>query len=138
MPLWNSGDLEREAWRRQTNENSARLAYAWGVSTSTGVGDLSHEDAVEFGITFLEKPMFSYGCVLVGRTDWEDDEGGADVAMPTSTGFVYDWRIDGRGFYTGALVGVTVLAGDTAVSLEHHFTFMGVAIKDLDADANLA
>lgn len=116
--------LDRERWREQNAENSARLAFAWGVSTTTGPGAQVHDKAIKFGLTFVEKPMFSYGFIIVSSDDFDAGY------FPDSKGFVTDWEQDGRGLYVGAHVGVNVmcLAGDV---IEHHFEFKGTALKDV-------
>jgi hypothetical protein len=129
--------MERESWRAQVNENSARLAYAWGVTTTTGVGSLAHEDEIDFGLTFIEQPMVSYGTVVTNQIEWEPDDTDSLLQMPGATGFVFSWRQDPRGFYVGAHVGVTVTGGELDVELEHHFTFMGIAMKDVTSGAKL-
>jgi hypothetical protein len=126
--MWDEQQIERESWRIQVAENSARLAFAWGVSTTTGSGGLVHDQDVQFGLAYPEQPMFSYGCVIIStEIDLNDD----DAPVPSSTGFVAGWQIDERGLYVGANVGVTVIAQAEDV-LEHHFTFTGIGMKDLD------
>lgn len=117
--------LARESWREQVAENSARLAFAWGTSTTTGPGAQVHEKSIDFGLTFVEKPMFAYGFVAID-VDFE-------TYFPQSVGFVTGWEQDARGLYIGAHVGVNVLtsAGDI---LEHHFSFIGTGMKDIAID----
>lgn len=130
MSTYNRNYLDREAWVKQVQENSARLAWAWGTATTTGAGQKPFEKIINFGLAFTEKPHFSYGYELLNRTDFEDDDGGNDLPVPRSTGCVYMWRVDGRGLYTGAHVAVNIVS-DKAIQIEHHFSFAGIAIKDL-------
>lgn len=120
-------DYEREAKRQQVAENSGRLAFAYGQSTTTGSGQLVHPEQIDFGCTFVERPMFSYGFVVIETEVAFDDDA---AYFPASSGFVFEYQQDERGLYIGAHVGVRVDAGDNDV-LEHHFTFQGIAIKDL-------
>lgn len=121
--------INREAWKSQIAENGARLAWAWGSANTTGQGQVVFEDIIEFGLAFTAKPHFSYGCEVLNRSDFVDDSGNAQV-VPTASGCVYEWRKDSRDLYTGAWVAVNVVA-DGTIRIDHHFTFVGVAIKDL-------
>lgn len=125
MTGWD-GFLEREGWRDQTAENSARQAYAWGTARSTGAGALSYREIIDFGVLFVDKPMFSYGCELLS-VEHLDDTG---AVPPVSSGFVYRWERTARGFYSGAYV-LVVVSADNDTELEHHFSFTGVAAKDI-------
>lgn len=137
MATWEEVFYDREAWREQVAENSARLAFAWGTAITTGQGSIALEDDIQFGIAFVEKPMVSYGYELLNRTDFEaDDDTEINPVIPNAAGCVYEWDIDGRGLYVGAHVAVNVI-GDDVIEIEHHFGFTGVAIKDLDAGGNL-
>lgn len=134
---WEQHYLEREAWRQQVGENSARLAFAWGTGESAGAGGKAFDKVIDFGLAFAEKPMFSYGFEVLNMKDFDADSDEADDPLiPVSTGFVFDWLTDGRGFYRGAQVGVMVY-GETTVEIEHHFGFTGLAIKDLGSGAKL-
>lgn len=120
--------IQRESWRDQVAENSARLAFAWGTSTTTGPGAEVHDKSITFQLTFVEKPMFAYGFVVVSSAD--DFAAGI---FPQSAGFVTGWEQDARGLYIGAHVGVNVLAQALDV-LEHHFSFIGTGMKDIAID----
>lgn len=128
--------LERESLREQVGENAARLAFAWGTTTTTGQGQIVYDTALDFGLAFAEKPMVAYGFELLNRTDFEDDEDGPDRAVPISSGCVFDWIVDARGMWVGAFVAVYVYCDDE-IQIEHHFTFSGLAIKDFDNGAKL-
>ena len=63
------------------------------------------------------------------------------VPLPHCTPYVTEWDQDERGFYVGAWVAVVVSFGplDTVdigaqPGIEHHFTFSGIAIKDIPID----
>lgn len=116
--------IEREAWRGQVAENSGRLAFAWGTSTTTGAGGLVHDKQIDFGLSFVEKPMFQYGFEVLNKIDYKDPN---DI-VPSSSGFVFDWTMSATGLYTGAHVGVYTYCNDDT-EIEHHFGFIGVGIK---------
>lgn len=124
MSTWDNYWIERETWKGQVAENSGRLAFAWGTSTTTGAGGLAHDKQIDFGLSFVEKPMFSYGYELLNKNDWSDP---TDI-FPSSSGFVFDWTMSAGGLYIGAHVGVYVYANDNT-EIEHHFGFTGVGIK---------
>lgn len=151
----------QDAWRRQVSENSARLAMVWGSSTTTGSGSILFEDAIEFGITFIEQPMVSYGTVLLNPDAVMDL---ANAVLPLATGMVVEWVRDANDFWVGAHVALSVQLpmpetppDDTemtfeayadgisaaalsyattanAIQMEHHFTFAGTAMKDVESD----
>lgn len=132
--------IDREAWSHQTGENSARGAWAWGTVTSKGWGEFAIKKVIDFGLTFVTDPIVSYGWVL------GDDDKLVDGRFPRVDGGVTRWRKDKRGFYTGAYVMITVatvdpmimpttdVSSDPGYSIEHHFTFYGTALKDINAD----
>jgi hypothetical protein len=107
----------------QTRENTARQAESFATITSHGVGEVQHTTVVTFDCTFVEKPSVAYCFSLDGDTL-------IDGYFPTSSGAVWKWQIDSRGFYVGAYV-FFVITGDPSYDLEHYFTFAGIAIKDL-------
>lgn len=123
-------------------ENSARLAQAFAKFESTGQGTVEFEERVDFGLTFIEEPYITYGCQL----DLDElanllntEESGTPV-LPQATGYVTEWDIDERGFYTGAWMAATVYDPTGALStgvelvVNHHFTFSAIAIKDVPLD----
>jgi len=140
-------DLE---YRRQEadrhRENSARLAQAVAVFVSTGQGTTQYAKRINFGLTFIEKPVITYGSQvdmddledLIG-TDTESDAD--DTPLPVCTGFVTQWDRDERGFYTGCWIAARVyypdtdyVSGDVMPVIEHHFMFSAVAIKDIPTE----
>lgn len=135
--MLNEQNYERESWLDQIAENSARQAFSWESYESTGLGVCEFEDAIDFGLTFIEKPFISYGYNVENADELDE--------LPRSTGGVYKWKQDGRGFYIGAHVFVVVdLFSDSVAPtpmfaevpvVTHHFTFTAVAIKDIGADA---
>lgn len=125
-------------------ENRARLALAFAEFDSTGQGAVEFGEMADFGVTFLEKPSVSTGVeididALAELLELDDDE---DVPLPHVTSFVTDWDLDDKGFYVGAYVAAAVSFADPLISVEvpvsvvHHFTFAGVAIKDIPIDEN--
>jgi hypothetical protein len=141
---WDDRHIQREGWRGQTRENSARLAWAWDTFETTGTGSTASDRAINFGLAFTQKPMFSYGYELLNRVDFEDDDDLVEVLYPASTGFVYLWKQNAAGLYVGAYVGMTVFDGpgggvliDPDIQIEHHFTFCGIAMKDVGLQEDL-
>ena len=140
-------DMERrDSERERHKENAARLAFSFFSFDSTGSGSVEWADRVDFGATFVEKPYVAYGAELnldhlaelLGL-----DSGVDDVPdLPISTGFVTEWDQDERGFYLGCwcAVSVSVAASELPVTsfalmeMAHHFTFSGIAIKDVPID----
>jgi hypothetical protein len=125
-------------------ENAGRLAQVHAVFTSTGQGTTQYAKRVDFGLTFIEKPIVSYGCSvdmnaiedLVG-TDADLDVDG-DTPLPLATGYVTEWDLDERNFYLGCWIAASVMfspysgiATDAQPVLEHNFLFSGIGIKDI-------
>lgn len=134
-------DVDRRRQRsEQNNENAARLAQSYSVFTTTGQGTHQYEERVDFGTTFIEKPVVSYGTVLdvddiADILEYEDED---TVPLPLTAGYVVNWDQDDRDFYVGCWVAVRVYypyedGVDFAAmpALEHHFTFAAIAIKDI-------
>jgi hypothetical protein len=113
---------QRRGLVNQIAENSARLARVSVIYKTTGAGSVVEGDAFMFGIPFPDHPpAVMYGSVL------------SDVASPTDvpafcSGSVYQWVQDANNMYVGAHVCVLVTGG-AGGEIEHHFTFMGVALK---------
>lgn len=141
-------DIERHrSWVNQVNENAGRLAQAFGVFETTGWGETAFEDVVEFGITFIQPPALGYGFRIVSAADLPDgneDETLVDTRFPRCSGGIHEYKQDSRGFYTGAWCLATVdtlspyistVYPDPNYLIEHWFTFTGVALKMLPAEA---
>lgn len=107
----------------QVRENSARQAQSFATLTTHGSGETQHATVVPFDCTFIEEPFVAYGFSLDGDTL-------VDGFFPTSSGGVWKWQQDRRGFYLGAWV-FFVVNGSSTYDLQHSFTFSGIAIKDL-------
>lgn len=136
---------EREAWVRQVEENSARLAASSVSIVTTGWGEKAIRKVVDFGCTFIEQPTVQHGYAL--SDDEDDDEILIDGRWPRAMGFVREWQHfeqNGIRYYTGAYVAVIVdTIGPTQVTpdpfndpnytIEHSFIFTGIAIKDIMA-----
>lgn len=114
---------ERDRWDTQIDENSARIAWAWGTVKSKGWGEFYIPDPIMFGVTFIYEPTVAYGFAL------DDDEqleyepeiitamaGQAGPSnqsrFPRAGGGVARWVRDGRDFYVGAYVFLTVATAD--------------------------
>ena len=123
-------------------ENSARLAMAFAKFESQGQGTVEFEERVDFGLTFIQEPYITYGC-QIDLDEFAELIGVAESdtpVLPQSTGYVTEWDIDDRGFYTGAWMAATVfdptgvLPTGVEMLVNHHFTFTAVAIKDVPLD----
>lgn len=137
---------ELEARREELvrhRENRARLASAYGVYTTTGQGSVQFKTMYEFGLTFVEQPRMHYGAVidLDDLGDKLDHEPGECPPLPHCTGIVADWEVDHRGFYVGAWLAAKVsfpiedlVPVTLQVEVTHHFTFSGIAMKDVPGD----
>lgn len=134
-------DRRREEAGRHA-ENSARLAHAYAQFTTTGQGTQHYSKRIDFGLTFIEKPIVAYGSecdtdelAIVLEVDSEEDP----PELPLSSGFVTQWDQDERDFYVGCWIAVKVayvttvdlIPADAAPTVSHHFTFSAVAIKDV-------
>lgn len=143
MGLLDDLDARRE---RQLNdkENSARLAQAYATFETNGQGTIQYEHRVDFGLTFVEEPVVAYGSVtdvdeLADQIGLEDSDA---ATLPITAGFVLNWDRDERDFYVGCWVGVRVYyPPEDAIpfvaqpTIDHHFTFSAVAMKDIPVDA---
>lgn len=123
-PLVTAQDAARGR-QEQTRENSARHAWSYAELSTHGVGEVQHATVVPFDCTFIQRPRVNYGWSIDGDTL-------VDGLFPTSSGGVWKWQTDSRGFYLGAYV-CFVITGDPGYDLFHDFTFSGIAIKDLPA-----
>jgi hypothetical protein len=129
-------EIERHA------ENAARLAQVFQKFETTGQGSIEFEDRVDFGLTFIEEPYMNYGAQIDVEAlgDLLGLEPEVPPSLPISSGMVTAWDQDDRDFYTGAWVAVTVffpdaaVPVDTAVYMNHHFTFTAIAMKDVPVD----
>lgn len=139
MALLDRLDRRREEAQRH-RENSGRLAQAYANFESTGQGTFEYAERIDFNIVFVEKPYVSYASVvdtnalkaLLGR-----------VALPHATGYVSEWDTDEKELYTGCWVAVRVdfplvemIDYGIQVVVDHHFTFTGVAIKNIAPGEN--
>ena len=127
--------LERHRARiEQTRENSTRLAQAYATFDSTGSGEFQAPEMIDFGCTFVDRPVVGYGFSLDGDTLVPD-------RYPRSSGAVYKWQRDTGGRYIGAYAMVVVDAGagggfgvaaaEPTYELTHDFVFTGIAMKNL-------
>lgn len=144
---------EDEEYRRQEldrhRENAARTAMAYADFETTGQGSVEFARRVDFGLTFIEMPYVSYGSIL-DVDAWENDLEAAygvdfsegtqsSVPLPIVSGFVTQWDRDDRDFYIGCWCAVRVyipqdeweIGPDLNPTIEHHFTFVATAMKDI-------
>ena len=124
--------------REAQDENGARLAWSYAKVSSTGWGEFRIPDMVRFSVSFVEEPFLTYG-------NYVDSNVLVDTRFPHALGGVYRWNTvvaaDGSLRWTGAWVylvvetrGVqvtSVVPTDPNYQMEHHFTFAGIAIKDV-------
>lgn len=107
----------------QLRQNTSRQATSFNTAISEGSGMMRLADTMEFFCTFIHQPTVSYGySVLNGGLDDDD--------MPASTGGVFRWKRDTRGFYVSCNVFVVVTSAKD-FTLQHDFTFTGIAMKAL-------
>jgi hypothetical protein len=116
---------DRRVELERHRENSSRTAEAEGHFRSTGLGSIEFETRIDFGVTFVTKPVVSYGSEIdvdeledVLQPLADDDSILADHLFPNGpngapmfplvSGFVTDWDQDHKDFYTGAWCGVRV------------------------------
>jgi hypothetical protein len=97
---------DRERWNSQTQENSARGAWAWGSVHSKGWGEIVVEDPIMFDISFVHQPIVAYGFAL------DDDDQVVDGRLPRCSGGVLRWVTTPDGYFIGAYVFVTVATAD--------------------------
>lgn len=125
---------------RQHQENKGRLAYAFGTVQTTGWGEFTFADRIDFQLAFIDRPAFM-GCGSSFDPDSVDDI--RATRFPQSNGTVLRWDIDKHGLYRGCWVIVTV--EDRSALMEptdpdpdpnyvliHDFTFLGTALKMMD------
>lgn len=136
---------ERRADVERDKENSPRLAESHQRIQSTGQGSIQFSKRVSFGLTFLRKPIFTYGTEIdldqIGEDLDKDVHSKLSVPIPQCTGCVVDWDTNAKDLYVGAWVAARVFfpIGDLVpigykVEVIHHFRFSEVAIKDVPLD----
>jgi hypothetical protein len=134
---------QRRADLARHRENRGRLAFTFARFRSEGEGSKEFGAAVQFDTTYIERPTVSY-CSEVDLDAFEDALGlgvREEAPLPACSGFVTAWDVDSRGLYVGAWCAISVqfpdwavIPEDVDVELYHHFTFAGVAIKDVDPE----
>jgi hypothetical protein len=96
-------------------------------------------------LTFTEKPVVAYGsfCDIDELAELLDIEDSDDTPLPVCSGYVIAWDQDDRDFYVGCWVAVRVnyssvdfIDPTAEVEVEHHFTFSGIGMKDIPAEAD--
>lgn len=136
-------ELERRrADLQRHQENSARLAQSFALFETTGQGAIEFPKRVNFDLTFVERPYLTYASEidLEALGDLLELGEGPTPPLPSVSGFVTEWDVDARGFYTGCWCAAGVyfhditVPVDAAVHMMHHFTFTGMAMKDIPLD----
>ena len=120
-PVMNILEARRGAIE-QVRQNSSRLAQSFNSVETVGVGMIRLRSALIFDCSFIQKPIVGYGMTV------ESDLVEGD--FPSCSGGVTDWRRNSRGFYLGAYVYLVVTAVEDP-TIQHDFTFTGIAMKDL-------
>lgn len=140
MPLLDDLDHRREIANRH-RENAGRLAQSYASFETTGTGTFEYEKRIKFGVLFVEKPHPSWCGEL--DTDALQDVLGS-VVLPLAGGVITDWDTDEHGLYSGCWAAVRVdfpvtdmIDPSVAVVMTHHFTFSGVALKDITPELSL-
>lgn len=140
MPLIDDVDRRREIANRH-RENSGRLAQSYMKFETTGTGTFEYEKRVKFGVIFVDKPTPAW-CGEINTDDLEDVLG--YVALPLASGLVTEWDTDEHQMYVGCWVAVRVdfpvtdmIDPSVAVTMTHHFTFAGVALKDITPELSV-
>lgn len=114
---------QRRGYIEQLRQNTSRLAQSYNFVETVGVGQIRLPTVVNFHCTFVQKPVVGYGYTV------ESDLIEGD--FPASVGGVYAWQQDARGFYLGCYVFAVVTATSDTTTIQHDFTFTGIAMKDL-------
>lgn len=120
-------------------ENSARLAMSFGQYATLGWGEFSPEDAIVFDSPFLYRPAVMYGASLEDEDDVEELR---NTRLPRCGGVVVRFDRTASGWYTAAYVIITVEDRspfieptdpdpDPEYNIIHDFTFLGIAVKDI-------
>jgi hypothetical protein len=114
----------REGERERRSEFLGREYIIKGQYLVDGVGE--SVAPLNFPVTFIEKPIFTYGSELY------PGQGVADGEFPEATAMVIDWKIVEKGpktYYTGATV-ATVLVGPSGTRIFLNYRFEGKAIAN--------
>jgi hypothetical protein len=124
----------RRAALSRNAENKARMAFSSGTFALSGEGLAEFEDAIEFGLAYLERPFVMTGITL----EWDLGDFPDGTLPPHVTGYVFDWEVNEFGHYTGAWCAARIEWGGVVVpedfEFEIDFTFKGIAMKDVDPE----
>lgn len=146
LDIWEGIEKARST-RERHQGNQARRAVTLHTYRTTGWGEFVEPTVVPFSTTYLEKPNMVKGFELAD----EDADGNIinqDLTIgrfPRCDAFVYKWRRDDNGNYTGAWMGFTVdtvgimayipgadyIINDPGYVIDHHLHFTGIAVKSL-------
>lgn len=112
-------------------ENSSRHAIVMATYTTTGWGEATFEEGVNFGLLFSEIPIVSYSMYIDGDVL-------VDTRFPRCGGGVYRWEQNSKGLYRAAYCFAWVETRSPYISttepepeynIVHHFTFQGQGLK---------
>jgi hypothetical protein len=132
--------LDRQGYVQSVQENSGRHAVVYGSFMTTGSGEIVNPDPLVFNVPFVHKPAVSYSYYI-------DESDLIDTRWPRCWGGVMAWETDSTedvDLYIAATAFVIVEtttfeqlsdnADEIAYSIEHFFTFNGVALKYVTTD----
>ena len=122
-----AGTAQRETQR----ENGARWAVSSHTLATKGLTSMRVPDPVIFEAPFLAPPAIATGVAILKDYDL------ASGWMPRVNLGVWQWHRNVKGDYLGAYVFIDVEAGVSNCELQHHFTFSGIAYKDLGQEATV-
>jgi hypothetical protein len=131
--------------------NGAKVGRSLHWLLSRGAGEMHFIQPIPFQLTFVNKPLFTSGVALAtGQL--------TSGAYPVVSTGVFKWQGDSRGFYIGAWIWIAVGFADTQLGtsstdavdataraaalnkleLEHHLSFEGLALRDINYDQMMA
>lgn len=132
--------LDRQGYVESVRENSGRHAIAYGSFVTTGSGEIVNPDPLVFNVPFVHKPAVSYSYYI-------DEEDLIDTRWPRCWGGVMGWELTSTedvDLYVAATAFVIVETtsfeqvtdnlDEIIYSIEHFFTFNGVALKYVTTD----
>lgn len=112
------------SWLNQTAENSARTTRSALLFETNGHGELVTPE-LEFGITFLERPLVTSGVEL--KEGWL-----IEGSFPNTDVGVFKWGRTPRGYYVSVRLFIVVESpGAVGYPLLHHVVLEGMAFKTL-------
>lgn len=148
LRTWLALETRRSTLLRHSG-NQARRAVALHTYQTTGWGVSVEPEVFSFQTTFYNKPNFTSAYDLNETDANGDSQDLEDGRFPRAQAFVYKWRRDDHGHYTGAWVAINVdtvgvmeyvpgadyISTDPGYVLNHHLHFTGIGTKNLSRSA---